>query len=490
METSSSLTRRQALRWAGAASLGLWTGARSLLRAVESETIARIEPQGMLIRDCGLPGETRADDVVPAHPNGIPVSRRRWLLVYATRGFRGVDDDLSIVYQLRADAPDGRLIKEGFFSRTLKNWDPLGDGNTRHVKQHGHPVAFGVPRGAVIDGQPAPSANVFVVKWRKVARDYDPVQDFMPGSASDPEIEFRTQAVEWIQFRLNDAEDDLEILQAPRPLRQRGFETGPRFCAAPVHTINESFVQAVPYNRDRTAWADCCHFDGGRIACLKYTFNPRLGRYEWTDIGPLLGGTPGAPVVEATGGKTGLVEASLAHWRDSWIIAARGGPGGGSTWYRTDDPFGPRAPSPVNPAHPKITTPLTAYVWSDAQLRLFTGDGGISPYHNSRDPLYCWDIDPESGFRASHRRVIFDSVAARLPIRSAVSQKVDMCKLLAAQGGQQVIVYRGSIRCFNHPYPKNPQIPTASPAEKTICGIYYSRITYAEPFPDMWNFGS
>ena len=58
----------------------------SLLRArSKAGSALKIEPEGFLIRDCGLPGETRADDVVPAHPNGIPVSRNRWLLVYATR---------------------------------------------------------------------------------------------------------------------------------------------------------------------------------------------------------------------------------------------------------------------------------------------------------------------------------------------------------------------------------------------------------------------
>ena len=85
-------------------------------------------------------------------------------------------------------------------------------------------------------------------------------------------------------------------------------------------------MQAVPFNREATEWADCNHFDGGRLACLKYAFNPKSGLYEWTAIGPLL---------EA--GK-GVSEASLARWKDEWIIAARGGPGG-VTWFRTGDPF-------------------------------------------------------------------------------------------------------------------------------------------------------
>src|SRR5205809_4515291 len=131
--------------------------------------IESIEPLGMLVKECALPGETRADDVVPAHPNGLQVARDRWLLVYATRGFRGVDDDRSVVYQLRRGGPDGAVVKEGFLARTRIDWDPFGEGKSL-VKQHGHPVAFGVPKGARIDGKPAPHGNVFIAKWRVVAR--------------------------------------------------------------------------------------------------------------------------------------------------------------------------------------------------------------------------------------------------------------------------------------------------------------------------------
>src|SRR5207244_9424284 len=79
----------------------------AILKAAPAVRIEKIEPCGVLVRDCTLPGETRADNVTPAHPNGIQVSKNRWLMMYATRGFRGVDDDLSIIYQLRADSFEG-----------------------------------------------------------------------------------------------------------------------------------------------------------------------------------------------------------------------------------------------------------------------------------------------------------------------------------------------------------------------------------------------
>ena len=90
--------------------------------------IERIEPKGFLVHECGLAGETRADDVFPGHPNGIPASRNTWLLIYATRGWRGVDDDRSIVYQLRRGGPAGKLVKEGMVRATDNEWQPYGDG--------------------------------------------------------------------------------------------------------------------------------------------------------------------------------------------------------------------------------------------------------------------------------------------------------------------------------------------------------------------------
>ena len=96
-----------------------------------------------------MPGEGRATGAVPAHPNGIRVGRERWLVLYATRCFRGVDDDFSICWQLRRGAPVGEVVREGILARSADDWDALGDGR-RWVRQHGHPVAFGVPKGALI----------------------------------------------------------------------------------------------------------------------------------------------------------------------------------------------------------------------------------------------------------------------------------------------------------------------------------------------------
>src|SRR5436305_7937166 len=88
-----------------------------LSSAQEVDRIVDIKPAGMFITDSTLPGETRKDDVVPRHAVCIQAAKQRWLIVYYTHGFRGVDDERSIMYQIRRDGPDGPLVKEGFLAR-------------------------------------------------------------------------------------------------------------------------------------------------------------------------------------------------------------------------------------------------------------------------------------------------------------------------------------------------------------------------------------
>ncbi len=426
--------------------LALAAAAPALGAAPPRRGIRAIEHDGVLIGECSLEGETRADDVVPGQASAIPLSRDRWLVLTSTRGFRFVDDDRSIVYQLRRGGSAGPVIREGRLARF------------RDERQHGHPVAFGVPKGARIGGKPAPNANVFAAKWRwgeKGAR-----------------------GVEWVQFRLNDRDDDLEILQPPVPLRQKGYEEGPEFCSAGnVAWMNQTFTPPVAWSRDCTEWADCNYFDGGRIAALKYAF--RSGRYEWIETGPAF---------SEAGRNT--FEPSLARFRDSWVVCARSSGGvarGGAGWTRTDDPF--RALPPlVYPASPATDAPVTAFRCADGRLRLFGGDHASSPYRRTRDPLYAWEIDPDRGFACSDRRLIFDSLAAGLPLRLESWPKIDMPKLLPAEGNVQRLVHRVSVRSFNAPYPNRPAIPLIAPAEKAACATYSARIVYDEVEPLPWGF--
>ena len=454
------LTRRQFGVAALGAAGGLLAGAHRPLS---------LEHRGVLIAECSLPGESRADDVVPAHPNGIRVSRDRWLLVYATRGFRGVDDDLSIVYQLRRGSATGEILKEGFLARSRDDWDPLGDGG-RYVRQFGHPVVFGVPRGARRAGKPLAHANLFAAKWRVVARTLDRKRNYLLHSKETVELRQRTQGVEWVQFRLNGREDDIEILTSPSRMRQKGYDSGPAFCEAESAAwMNQAFTPPVPLNADGAEWGDCNAFDGGRIAALCYRYDPSSRRYEWVRTGPFLGG-PGR----------GIFEASLVPNGGSWMVGARILGRAGVAWTRTDDPFS-TMPAVVIRPEPRSTAPRTVFACPDGAVRMLTGDQG------RRDPLYMWKVDPDREFACTDRRVVFDSREAGLKIRPQSHPKVDMAKLLPPQGREQILVHRVSVRCFNHPYPRRPDIPVINGAEKRACGIYYARITYAESAGDPWE---
>ena len=323
--------------------------------------IERIEHLGKLIHECPLEGEGRDHAIFPAHANGLRVSRDRWFIPYATRGFRFTDDDRSIVYQLRAGAPGGPVIREGMLSRSVDDWDPFNEG-AAYTRQHGHPVAFGMPKGVLISGAPAPNANVFAVKWRVIAVENDRRNGVSRPRRADGSIGQRTQAVEWLQFRLNDAEDGIEVLQPRRTLRQKGYEEGDAFCERTVRFMNQTFVQAVPFNDDCTEWADVNHFDDLRLAPLRYHFNADTGLYEWAETGPLMGG-PGCPVFEA----------SLLRLCDGWVVAARRCGEGGPAWARTEDLFG-GAPPFLFAETPVTNAPLTAYMCPDGVVRLFSGD--------------------------------------------------------------------------------------------------------------------
>jgi hypothetical protein len=429
--------------------------------------ITTIEHCGVLVHECKLPGETRGDDVFPAHCNAIPLSRTRWLVLYATRGFNGIDDDRSIVYQVRENAPDGAVLRENFLSRCVDDWQPHNDGKI-YRKEHGHPVAFGVPRGALIGGKRAPNENVFVAKWRVLGKT---VED---GKVSR-ETTSKTQGAEWVQFRLNEAGDDIEILQAPQPLRQLGFECGDNFCARDVTCMNQTFVNAIPLSDDGTRWGDVNHFDDVKIAALEYSFNATRGLYEWSRTGPLLGGA-----------STPAFEASLAKLNDQFIIGARRAKGDGSAWWRFDDLFDASsagASTPILTETPPSYAPQASYVCADGVLRLLTGDPQSSPYNNGRNPLFIWDA---GNFEPKNQRVLFDAWEAGLPIRPEAGTVVDMAKILPHTGGStQFFVHRVRPKAIN--FPANTKA-VVNAQEKNCAAIYYGVIHYEREYSGAWQW--
>ncbi len=473
------ITRRQFTRRTFAATVGAATLSLPRARAGE-DAVESIQHLGEFIHECTLPGETRNNDVVPRHANAIQLSATRWLVIYSTHGYRGVDDERSIIYQVRRDAPDGTVLKEGFLARGIADWKPEGfdlttlNSHQTIFKQHGHMVAFGVPKGTLISGKPAPNANLFVVKWRVLGRVLDRETDVLGQHLAGPGESRVGQGIEWVQARLNDREDDIELLQPATLLRQKGFETGAAFCSGKVEWMNQSFCPAVPANGDFTEWAEANHFDGERVAALKYRFNAQTHRYEWVEMGPLIG----------TAGKK-FMEASLVHLPAGWVVAGRGN--GEVGWARSEDPWA-SWPALTFTQDPRVNSPMTVFRCADGVVRLFTGDPAVSPTHNGRDPLYCWDVRVEDGFATTNRREIFSSVSGKLPIRAAAAPKLDFGELFPLHGQSQLITHGVSTRAFNHPYPAHPGIPLQNAEEKKACGLYYARLTYRHAPDPMWKF--
>ena len=429
----------------------------------------------MFIADCPLKGETRAENVVPAHPNGLQLARDRFLVLYATRGFRGTDDDRSICYQLRRGSFSGPVLAEGFLSRSIDNWRPDGDGKN-FFKQHGHPVAFGVPKGARIGGRVPAHAGIFVAKWRTRGI------DFSPGSTT-PHTSRAGQGVEWAQFRLNTAESDIEIIQPATLMRQVGFETGDAVCAAPNYGwMNQTYVNAVPFNSEADQWVDANHFNGNRVAALRYAFNSRRGVYEWVQTSGYL--------IDPKGG---IWEASVVRWGDEWLVGTRLGnavdePGRpkrgnrGVGWLRTKDLFGGRGEFAF-PEKPSPQAARSAYRCADGVLRVFGGDDSV-PLTNRksksrRNPVYAWDIDPDRGWASSGPREVFDAWRQLTGLRPGSVPMCDMIKVLSPTGNTQTLLHRVNFAPNNFP-------PTAS--EIAVCGIYRAELEYDGDVPPLWQF--
>lgn len=487
------MKRRQFL----AASVLAGYAARPLL-AGAAPSAGSIKPVGKLIHDCSLPGQGRAHGAFPAHPNGLRLSRDRFLVLYATRGWRGVDEDRSIIYQVRSGDYNGPVLKEGLLAASIDTWDSLGDGS-RHFKAHGHPGGFGVPKGALIDGKPAPHANLFVLKWYRYARIFSgPDRLDRPLAEASVQLMERTLGVEWVHVRLNDADNDLEIVEPARALRAPGFAPDD-----PVaERINQTYCQPLPLNRDATEWVDLFGLrwpdrarpDATGPAPVKFRYDSARRRYVWTETGPK---------VFPAGLNAG--EGGMVRLDDGWAMYARPHKDAGLPvlWARLDDPFSASTRQVLARARtgqPIVRGPVTAYRCADGVLRVFAGSREISPYANRRHPLYCWEADPSSDFALSRRQVVCDLLAGKTALRPESEPIADMCKVLPHHGGRtqwivhrfrtESIDYRRERPASTNPEPQFQVSPAVTEAERDAHGIYLAKLDLAAAAPDPWTFAA
>src|SRR5690606_29102761 len=98
----------------------------------------------------------------------------------------------------------------------------------------------------------------------------------------------QTRHIQWVHVRLNDAGDDLEILEPVRTLR------APDMDEAAGERFNQTFVQPVAFNDDATEWIDLFMPEtpegvrptGAGPVAVKFRYDPARHRYAWVETGP------------------------------------------------------------------------------------------------------------------------------------------------------------------------------------------------------------
>ncbi len=443
-----------------------------------AESGPRIIYKGVFIDDTTIPGEQKEDWVQPSHPYCWQMSRNRWMWVFQTRAFEGIDTERSILYQIRRGAPDGPVVREKILIPFRDDWDPFEDGS-KYWKIHGHPKVFGVPKGAIgADDRVVPHHNHFVAAWYRRARAV--VDGKVLDPHADKELEGTLQ-LEWVQFRLNDAGDDIELLTKPTMLRQKGFESGEAICSLSERRprMNHWAHPPEPLDTTYTRWLDTPHFNNNGIAAIEYRFNPKTGLYEWSKTGKL---------VRSESGKGRFFEASINRVGDEWILCVRnrghvldGYRGSCTAWFRTKDPFAGFGEPHYAPT-PSSYCPRTSWLMPDGKLRIFSGDFAASPHRQKRDPLFCWDVNPQN-FSVSNVRTILDgrqTLGMELPM-------IGFAKLSPVHNNRQILTFR--VTTLNHRF-ATERWPAVTAHDLAQSGAHYCVIRYARTVPDSWRFAS
>ena len=444
--------------------------------------IERISYKGVIVDDTNIPGERKKDGVIPAHSSSsLQISRDRFILFISTLNTEGWDLVRSVIYQIRVDAPDGPVIKEGVLAAMEDDWRPL-DNDLVFRKIYGMPHVMGVPQNASRRGKPFPNNNVFAVKayccgqLKKGGKFYNPDILSQQDDTMAP-IPNLLHTV-WAQFRLNEAGDDIEILQSLRPLRQRGYEEGEFICSLKRPVIMEhAMTPPLPKDEDCLVWRECHNFSfplnhigcsHDTIAPVEYRWNPSTGLYEWVGVGPLASHPQGMVIGES----------SISKVDGSWIVAARAFNKEAVTlWYKSDDLMGRGLGEPV--VRPGNFGQRHSYLCPDGKLRLFINDVKLSPYQDRRNPLYMFEVNSDT-FEYSAPVPVFDARAAGLPFEPPF---VDMSRLCDHQGNRQILLFRAIASRMTCPH--GAEITAAAMA---AAGVHAMEITYDHTEAMEWEF--
>jgi len=210
---------------------------------------------------------------------------------------------------------------------------------------------------------------------------------------------------------------------------------------------------------------------------VRYAFNAAAGRYDWVETGPA-----------AVDAERQLSEANICGLDDgSWLIAARTGRDGGKTaWWRTRSLFADGLGA-MTLGEPATYGPRTMFRCPDGVVRIFSGSIKESPYGEKRNPLFGWDVDPDT-FAVSNRRTIFDFYAQGLyapaarELEGSQGPFAGFTMLGPWEGRKQILTHRvlkGAAYAASHPL---------TGREAAMFGSYSSTLVYSKTPPPQWRF--
>ena len=428
--------------------------------------IASIRYRGVLIPESRVSGEGSADGMTPNYCQGMQVSRSRWLLLYDTVDRLGRDCWRAVFYQVRADTPDGPVLTEKRLT-PMEALGTLSDG-TEILRSCGQPAIFGVPKGALVGRSVPAHANVFAVTWfgLVVGRRDGQLQRVNQHPELDPAFLEPHHTV--LHVRLNDSEDDIEIIDGPRRLQPA--------VGAPVS--GHGWTRPIPVDAGYTQWFDSFSGQqregdrvlGHRAGVLCHSWDAGSKLYRWSRTGPFVTVREGERVSE-----TCLVRLSDG----GFAIAVRSFTHGGRTyWSRTSDPF---AGWPAFVERPGTYGQRYAFRCADGVLRIFLNRQDLTPYGDRRNPLYVFDVDPDD-FTYSNQQVVMDSRQLGLPLSEPF---LDHVHLFEPCGGTQLLSVRAITRAQVWRQ-DDGVLPT--PAEMSAAGIHLVEIEYDGACQPVWRF--